>query len=131
MVTFCGLMVMDCKTAGPTVRMPNPDTEPTVAVTVAVMVELPTATAVAKPELLTVATLPDEEVHVARVLTSWVEVSVNVAVAVNCWVVPAAIVTVAGVTAIELITAAVTVMGVEPVMEPEVAETFAEPMAFP
>ena len=56
MVAFCGLMVMDCKTAGPTVRMPNPDTEPTVAV----MVELPTATAVAKPGLLTVATLPDE-----------------------------------------------------------------------
>lgn len=40
-------------------------------------------------------------------------------------------VAVEGVTAIELITAWVTVTEVEPVMEPEVAETFADPMAFP
>jgi hypothetical protein len=37
---------------------------------VAVMVELPTETAAARPELLTVATLPEEELHVARLLTS-------------------------------------------------------------
>jgi hypothetical protein len=80
MVAFCGLMVMDCKTAGPTFSVPEPETEPIVAV----MVELPTVTAVAKPELLTVATLPDEEVQVAKVLTSCVVLSVKVAVAVNC-----------------------------------------------
>ncbi len=44
----------------------------------------------------------------------------NVAVAVNCWVVPAGIVALAGVTAIELVTAGVTVTEVEPVIEPEV-----------
>ena len=127
MVAFCGLMLMDCNTAGPRVNVPEPDTSPTVAV----MIELPTASAEPRPELLMVATLPDEEVHVARVLTSWVEVSVSVAVAVNCWFVPAGIVTAPGVTPIELITAVVTVIGVEPVMDPEVTETFAEPMAFP
>lgn len=37
----------------------------------------------------------------------------------------------AGVTAIELMTAGVTVTEVEPVMEPEVAEIFAEPILFP
>ena len=75
--------------------------------------------------------LPDEEVQIARVLTSWVELSVNVAVAVNCWVAPAGIVALPGVPAIELITAGMTVIEVEPVTEPEVAEIFAEPMAFP
>ena len=45
--------------------------------------------------------------------------------------VPAGIVALAGVTAIELVTAGVTVTEVEPVIEPEVAEIFAEPMAFP
>ena len=64
-------------------------------------------------------------------LTSWVELSVNVAIAVNCWVAPAGIVVLAGVTAMELITAGVTVIEVDPVTEPEVAEIFAEPMAFP
>ena len=68
-------MVIDCKTAGPTFNVPEPDTRPTAAV----MVELPTVKAEAKPELLTVATLPEDEVQIARLLTSWVELSVNVA----------------------------------------------------
>ena len=127
MIAFCGLMVMDCKTAGPTFSMPEPETEPTVAV----MVELPTLTAVASPELLTVTTLPDEEVQVAKLVTSCVVLSVKVAVAVNCWVVPAGIVALEGVTAIELMIACVTVTEVEPVIKPEVAEMFAEPMPFP
>jgi len=59
------------------------------------------------------------------------ELSVNVAMAVNCWVVPAGIVMLPGVTAIELMTAGVTVTEVEPVIEPAVAEIFADPMAFP
>ena len=80
MVAFCGLKVMDCRTAGPTVSAPVPEMDPIVAV----MVELPTETDAARPELLTVATLPEEELHVARLLTSWRELSVNVAMAVNC-----------------------------------------------
>src|SRR5438552_15504381 len=46
--------------------------------------------------------------------------------AVNCWVAPAGIVALPGVTATELITAGVTVIEVEPITEPEVAEIFAE-----
>src|SRR5262249_27086584 len=120
-------MVMDCNTAGPTFSVPEPETEPTVAV----MVELPTEVAVASPELLMVATPPVEEVQVASVVTSCVELSVKVAVAVNCWVVPAGMLALGGVTAIELITAWVTVTEVDPVIAPDVAETFADPMAFP
>ena len=79
-VAFCGLMVMDCKVAAPTFRVPEPEIDPTDAV----MVEVPTTRAVAKPELLMVATLPDEEIHVAKLVMSCVLLSVNVAVAVNC-----------------------------------------------
>src|SRR5437667_12853431 len=85
----------------------------------------------AKPELLMLAMLPDDEVQIARLLTSWVELSVNVAVAVNCWVAPAGIVALPGVTATERITAGATVIEVEPITDPEVAAIFAEPKAFP
>jgi len=61
MVAFCGLRVMDCRTACPTFRVAPPEIEAMVAV----IVELPTVIAVARPELLTVATLPDDEVQVA------------------------------------------------------------------
>lgn len=74
-VAFCGLMVMDCRVAGPTLSVPEPETEPTDAV----MVE-PTA----RPELLMVATVPSDEIQVATVVTSCVVLSVKVPVAVNC-----------------------------------------------
>ena len=79
-VAFCGFMVMDCKVAAPTFRVPEPEIEATDAV----MVELPTTRAVANPELLMVATLPDEEIQVAKPVTSCELLSVNVPVAVNC-----------------------------------------------
>ncbi len=77
--------MIDCKRAGPTLNVPEPEIEPTDAVTV----ELPTATAVAKPVLLTVATLAADEFQTAVPLTSCVLLSVNVPVAVNCCVIPA------------------------------------------
>jgi hypothetical protein len=73
-------MVIDCRIAGPTFNVPLPETEPTEAV----MVELPTVSALASPEPLTVATFPEDEIQVARSVTSWVLLSVNVPVAVNC-----------------------------------------------
>src|SRR5438046_231021 len=120
-------MVTDCKTAGPTFNVPEPDTAPTDAV----MVELPTVTPVAKPELLMVAMLPDDEVQIARLLTSCVELSVNVAVAVNCWVAPAGIVALAGVTAMELITAGLTLLDAEPVNDRESTQLLTETKKFP
>ena len=79
-VAFCGLRVMVCKTAGPTLKVPEPETEPTDAV----RVELPTAIALARPLLLTVATLAVDEFHTAVELTSCVVLSVKCPVAVNC-----------------------------------------------
>ena len=52
---------------------------------------------------------------------SWVELSVNVPVAVNCCVKPLAIDGFAGVTAIETRAAGLTVSETQPEMEPEVA----------
>ncbi len=54
--------------------------------TFAVMVVVPTATAVASPEELIVAVEVDDEVHVASLLTSLVVPSPSVPVAVNCCV---------------------------------------------
>jgi hypothetical protein len=50
-------------------------------------------------------------------------------VAVNCWFVPAARDGFAGVTVIEVSAAAVTVTVVDPVIDPELAETVVEPVA--
>jgi len=105
--------------------VPEPEIEPTDAVTV----ELPTATAVAKPVLLTVATLAADEFQTAVLLTSCVLLSVNVPVAVNCWVIPAGTVALAGITAIELKAAALTVRAAEPDIKAEVAETVTLPNA--
>ena len=80
MVASCGVMVMDCSVAGPTLSVPEPEIDPTDAV----MVELPTATAPASPVLLMLAIVPSEEVHVATVVRSCVVLSLKVPVAVNC-----------------------------------------------
>jgi len=72
-------MVMVCRTAGPTFKVPLPETEPIEAV----IVVAPTVTALATPEPLTVATLPADEIQVAWSVTSWVLLSVKVPVAVN------------------------------------------------
>ena len=64
----------------------------------AVISEFPGASAVASPPVLMVATVVVAEVQVVELVTSWVELSLKVAVAVNCWVVPSAMLEVAGVT---------------------------------
>jgi hypothetical protein len=49
--------------------------------------------------------------------------------AVNCWFVPAAIDGLTGLTVIEVKEAAVTLMFVDPVMEPDLAEIVVDPVA--
>jgi hypothetical protein len=63
---------------------------------VAVMALEPAATAVASPEELIVATAVFAEVQVAVVPTFPVEPSLYVAIAVNCWVAPTAMLAVLG-----------------------------------
>ena len=75
------------------------EVEPEVGGTFAVIVVVPTATAVAKPEELTVAVEVDDEVHVAWLLRSLVVPSPSVPVAVNCCVFPGWMEGVVGVSA--------------------------------
>ena len=113
--------------ARPIVPVPPPPVTVRVAVPeillkVAVMVEEPAATPVARPLLLTVAVGVLDEVHVTCVVIIWVVESEYVPVAVNCWMLPAAMLAVAGVTAIEdSVAAAVTVRVAVPEILPEVA----------
>jgi hypothetical protein len=74
----------------------------------AVIVVVPVATPVAMPAALIVAAGIFEEAQVTLFVRFWVVWLLNVPVAVKDWVVPAAIDVVAGVTAIETRTAAVT-----------------------
>lgn len=82
--------------AGVTVSMAVPVTPLMVAVRVVVPAA---AAAVARPAALTVATLVEELLQLAVEVTSPVEPSDQVPVALNCWVAPGAMVATEGVTA--------------------------------
>jgi hypothetical protein len=114
---FAGVTAIDTSVAGFTVS----SVEPVMLPTVAEIVEVPTPTAVAKPVALIVATVAVPDAHTA-LLSTCVELSLNVPVAVNCCVAPLVIEGFAGVTAIDTSVAGVTVSSVEPVMLPTVAE---------
>ena len=78
--------------------------EPVMMPTVAEMLAVPDATPVARPVALpTVATLVALELQLAVVVTDLVLLSLYVAVAVNCWLLPAATVGFTGVTAMDVI----------------------------
>ena len=85
------------------------------------MVPLPAATLETKPWALMVAVAALEDVHVTVVVMSCVLLSLNVPVAVNCFVVPTAMLEFAGVTAIETRVAEVTVSVAVPLIPPDVA----------
>ena len=112
-----GVTVMDTSSAGMTVRTVEPETLPEVAV----MVVVPSPTAVARPVPLMAATVVAELAQVAVPVRSWGVLSVKVPVAVNCCVSPFATEVEAGVTVIATSSAGVTVKTVEPEMLPEVA----------
>ena len=118
-----GLTANETTSAAVTVKLAEPLTAPTAAVTVLV----PTAAAVAKPAELTVTVLVFEEVQSAVELTSTVAPSVSVAVATNERDSPLGNETTAGVTAINTGAGSTTVMAVLPEMEPTVARTVLVP----
>ena len=78
-----------------------------------------------------VATEVVAEAQVTWLVRFSVELSESVPVAVNCWVVPLAMLGLAGVTAIETRTAGLTVSTVEPVTPPSVAVIVDVPVATP
>src|SRR3954470_17190881 len=120
-----GVTLIDRRTAGVTVSVALPLTPPTVAVMVDVPV--PTAPAVA-PLIVATAVLPDDQV--ACDVTSVTAPSDELADAVNGWVSPFGTLGVAGLTAMLVITAGVTVTVVLERKAPVLAEIVAEPTAF-
>ena len=107
-----------------TVRAVEPLTESSTAV----MVLVPAARLVANPLLLMVVTLGFEELHRTDAVMSWVVLSLNVPIAVNCFVLPMGIVELLGVTAIETILAAVTLREALPTTLPDAALTVVLPV---
>ena len=83
-------------TAGGGLTTENP-VELATAPEVAVMFTLPAPSAFAVPAALIVATLVLEELHATELEIFSLDPSVNVPVAVNCWVVPAVAVPLDGV----------------------------------
>src|SRR5580693_2661561 len=83
---------------------------------IAVILVVPVACAVARPLLLSVATLVLDEFHVTSPVISVVVPSVNVPIALNCSVPSASIEALFGVTAIDARFAIVTVTLVVPLM---------------
>ena len=103
--------------------------EPVTPLLAAVSVVEPTWTAVAIPDWLTVAVVLSAELHVAVLVMSFVLSSEYVATAESCCFVPFANETGEGVTAIDIITAGVTVMVVFPLMPAEIAAIVVVPVA--
>jgi hypothetical protein len=114
---FAGVTAIDCNVAAVTVSK----VEPLIDDDVAVMVEVPTPAALARPAALIVAVVVVPEDHVTVLVRFCVVPSLNVPVAANCCVAPLAIDGFAGVTAIDCSVAAVTVSKVEPLMDDDVA----------
>lgn len=128
---FAGLIVMLTRCALETVRPVDPEIAPKVAV----IVELPVLELVASPAALIAAAAGFEELQTTEPETSCVLLSLNAPVAANCLVVPTAMLELAGLTAIDISVAPVTVRVAVPLTEPLVAEIVVLPMvklvAFP
>ena len=91
------MTAIDASTGGPTVRV----VELEIAPKEAVMVLEPWVTLLARPLALIVATPGDKEFQVTMADMSWLEPPESEPMAENCWVVPAGIVGLIGVTVIE------------------------------
>ena len=120
-----GVMAIETRCAVETVKLVEPLTDPNEAMIVLV----PVVRLVATPWLLMVAAPGFEEAHKADAVMSCVLLSLNVPVAVNCLVLPTAMLEFGGVTAIATKLAPVTVKLALPVTDPEVAEIVACPAA--
>jgi hypothetical protein len=124
-----GVTSIETSVAGDTVNVVLPETVPRLAA----IVVLPTVVELARPldpaALLIVATDVVADDQVTVVVRSCIVLSVYTPVAVNCFVRPAAMVGVAGVTPIETSAAGVTVTDVLPAREPRVAATVVVPGA--
>jgi hypothetical protein len=120
---FAGVTAIDTSTGCPTLSAAVPTIDPQLALTVVV----PTPVPVANPVPATLATPLADELQLTPPVTFCVLPSLYVPVAVNCSVVPFAIVALAGVTDSDTKTAGVTVRMAEPLTEPDLAAMLAAP----
>jgi hypothetical protein len=102
--------------------------DPVTPLSVALIDDVPVATAVASPLMVIVPTVFVADAQVTWVVTFLIELSEYVPVAVNCCVAPVRILGLAGVTAMDF-KAGVTVSTVEPVMPASFALIVDEPVA--
>ena len=119
-----GLMLMDIRWAVETVKFVEPLTAPSVAE----MVVVPVAILPTEPRLFMVAVTGLEEPQRTESVRSSVLLSLKVPVAVNCFVVPTAMLEFAGVTAIDTNVALFTLSEAVPVTEPEIALIVPDPV---
>src|SRR4051794_33280699 len=122
-----GVTAIETSPAGETVST----VEPVTPAAVALIDEVPVATPVARPVALIVATEVVAETQVTLLVRFCVELSLNVPVAVNCSVVPLAMLGLAGATAIETSAAGETVSTVDPATPESVALIIDVPFAMP
>jgi hypothetical protein len=129
MLGLVGVIAMETSVAVVMVSVADPEMLPDVAL---IVVE-PAATDVASPldpaALLIVATLVLEEFQVTAPVKSCVDPSEYIPVAMNCWVVPLAMLGLDGVIATEFSIAGVMVSAANPEIRPAVAVTVVEPVA--
>src|ERR1051326_5752290 len=114
---LAGVMLIETKCAVDTVSPVDPLIDPNAAL----IVVLPLATLLTTPLLLMAAAAGLVELHITEFEISCTLLSLNVPVAVNCLLVPTAMVEFAGVTAIDTRLAPVTVSEVVPLTPPEAA----------
>src|SRR5688572_12486877 len=126
---LAGVTEIETSVAAVTVSVVESEIAPDVAVIVVVPSELELARPSEPTAFEIVATPSSADDHVTESVTSCVEVSVYVPVAVNCRVVPFALLGSAGVTSMDTSVAAVTVSVVEPEIGPEVAVIVVGPTA--
>jgi len=119
-----GLMLMDTRWAVETVKV----VDPLIAPSVAEIVVVPVARLPTEPRLFMVAVAGLEEPQRTESVRSCVLLSLKVPVAVNCLVVPTAILEFAGVTAIDTNAALLTLSEAVPVTEPEIALMVDDPV---
>lgn len=118
-----GLIVIETRCAVETVKPVDPLTDPNAAL----IVLLPATTLDTKPCALMVAAAALDDVQMTVVVMSCVLLSLKLPVAVNCFVVPTAMLEFAGVTAMDTKAAEVTITDAVPLIPPEVAVMVAVP----
>lgn len=125
MLAEVGETATDTSAAAVTVKLVDPEIDPALAA----MLAIPVLTLVASPVAFTVATFVAEDVHVTVLVRFCVLPSEKVPVADNCWAVPSGMEGAAGLIAIPVNTAAMTVKLSVPVTGPSVDEMVTVPWA--